>query len=53
MASMTLLGTPLEAPVHGAVAAHIDHRKCRIDLTGAAGHLPTIQLVAAEIDVGH
>ena len=43
----------LGGPVLGAVAAHIDHWKSRIDFSGVAGNVPTVQLVAAKIDIGY
>jgi MarR family transcriptional regulator, negative regulator of the multidrug operon emrRAB len=47
------VGNALGSPVFNAVAAHIDHRKRRIGLPSMPGHLPALQLVAAEIDVGY
>ena len=47
------VGNALRSPVLRAVATHIDHRKCRIDLADMASHLPAFQLVASEIDVGY
>lgn len=37
----------------GALAGHINHGKPRIDLPGATGDVPAIQVVASHIDVCH